>query len=104
MWTSSPDGAWERIEALIDEGTFQEMDADVIGGNPLAFPDYEKKLEADRKKTGLNEACVSGVGELNGHSVVLAVMDPHFRMASMGAAVGEKLTRAIEKQLKRNIL
>ncbi len=93
-------GAWERIEALIDEGTFQEMDADVIGGNPLAFPDYEKKLEADRKKTGLNEACVSGVGELNGHSVVLAVMDPHFRMASMGAAVGEKLTRAIEKAIE----
>ncbi|UTR05289.1 acetyl-CoA carboxylase, carboxyltransferase subunit beta [Alkalihalobacillus sp. LMS6] len=93
-------GAWERIESLIDEGTFKEMDADVVGGNPLGFPDYEGKLEKDREKTGLKEACVSGEGEMSGYSVVLAVMDPDFRMASMGAAVGEKLARAAERALE----
>ncbi len=95
-------GAWERIESLTDEGTFKEMDADVVGGNPLGFPDYESKLEKDREKTGLKEACISGEGEMNGYSVVLAVMDPDFRMASMGAAVGEKLTRAAERALETN--
>ncbi|GAF14967.1 acetyl-coenzyme A carboxyl transferase beta chain [Bacillus sp. JCM 19046] len=92
-------GAWERIEALIDEGTFQELDSEVIGGNPLGFPGYEEKLENDRIKTGMNEACVSGQGQINGYPVILSVMDADFRMASMGSAVGEKLTRAIEKAI-----
>ncbi|AST97006.1 acetyl-CoA carboxylase, carboxyltransferase subunit beta [Shouchella clausii] len=88
--------ARERIDSIIDDGTFKEAFASVKGGNPLQFPSYEEKLESDRKKTGLNEAVVTGEGKINGYPVVIAVMDPNFRMASMGSAVGEKLTRAIE--------
>lgn len=86
----------ERIASLIDEGTFTEYDAEMISGNPLEFPDYVEKLEGDRKKTKINEAVVTGTGQMNGLDVTLAVMDSRFRMGSMGSVVGEKITRAIE--------
>ncbi|MCM3380506.1 acetyl-CoA carboxylase, carboxyltransferase subunit beta [Shouchella clausii] len=95
--------ARERIDSIIDDGTFKEAFAFVKGGNPLQFPGYEEKLESDRKKTGLNEAVVTGEGKINGYPVVIAVMDPNFRMASMGSAVGEKLTRAIELATEKNV-
>ncbi|MDM5315588.1 acetyl-CoA carboxylase, carboxyltransferase subunit beta [Fictibacillus sp. b24] len=91
-----PMSSQERIASLIDEGTFTEYDADMISGNPLEFPDYVEKLEGDRKKTKINEAVVTGAGQMNGLDVTLAVMDSRFRMGSMGSVVGEKITRAIE--------
>ncbi|SDB83471.1 acetyl-CoA carboxylase, carboxyltransferase subunit beta [Shouchella lonarensis] len=92
--------AKERIAALVDAGTFKEYDQDLIGKNPLDFPGYEEKLASDQKKTGLNEAVVYGTGKINDYPVVIAVMDANFRMGSMGAAVGEKLTRAVEKAIE----
>lgn len=92
-----PMTAWERIESFIDEDTFEEINAGMVSGNPLQFPGYEEKLEKDQKKTGLNEAIVTGIGNVNGIKVVVAVMDSHFRMASMGSVVGEKITLAVEK-------
>ena len=92
-----PMTAWERIESFIDENTFEEINAGMVSGNPLQFPGYEEKLEKDQKKTGLNEAIVTGIGNVNGFKVVVAVMDSHFRMASMGSVVGEKITLAVEK-------
>jgi acetyl-CoA carboxylase carboxyl transferase subunit beta len=92
-----PMNAWERIESFIDEDTFEELNAGMVSGNPLNFPGYEEKLEKDQKKTGLNEAIVTGIGNVNGIKVVIAVMDSHFRMASMGSVVGEKITLSIEK-------
>ncbi len=92
-----PMTAYERITSLIDEGTFIEYDKDMVSENPLDFPDYLSKLEKDRQKTKINEAVVTGEGEITGYKVVIAVMDSTFRMGSMGSVVGEKITRAIEK-------
>ncbi|MGV2912891.1 acetyl-CoA carboxylase, carboxyltransferase subunit beta, partial [Bacillus safensis] len=89
--------AKQRIESLVDEGTFEEFNGHLISSNPLGFPGYEEKLEKDREKTSLNEAIVTGKGEIEGQSAVIAVMDATFRMGSMGSVVGEKITLAIEK-------
>lgn len=88
--------AQERLEHLLDDGSFQEFHAGICSENPLGFPQYMEKLQKDRKKTGLNEAVVTGEGKIDGHRLVLAVMDSRFRMGSMGSVVGEKITRAIE--------
>lgn len=87
----------ERVDSFIDEGSFEEINENMISENPLNFPDYLEKLEKDRQKTKLNEAVVTGIGAVNGHKIVVAIMDATFRMGSMGSVVGEKITRAIEK-------
>ncbi|HLR68446.1 acetyl-CoA carboxylase, carboxyltransferase subunit beta [Virgibacillus alimentarius] len=89
--------AWERIDSLFDENTFQEWDKQLISINPLGFPEYENKLEKDREKTGINEAVVTGKGLIEGNITAFAVMDASFRMGSMGSVVGEKIARAIER-------
>ncbi|MGM8215597.1 acetyl-CoA carboxylase, carboxyltransferase subunit beta [Bacillaceae bacterium W0354] len=88
--------AFERIHCLIDEGTFEEWDHDMISENPLQFPGYVEKLKKDIDKTGINEAVVTGKGDINGFPTAIAVMDANFRMGSMGSVVGEKIARAIE--------
>jgi acetyl-CoA carboxylase carboxyl transferase subunit beta len=92
-----PMPARERVESVLDAGSFREYDADMISVNPLGFPGYIEKLEEDRRKSGLNEAVVTGEGTLDGHPLVIAVMDSAFRMGSMGSVVGEKITRAVEQ-------
>lgn len=87
----------ERISSFLDAGSFQELDREMISGNPLNFPEYEEKLKKDILKTKMNEAVVTGMGRVNGLDVVVAIMDATFRMGSMGSVVGEKITRAIEK-------
>lgn len=89
--------AQERIHIFLDEDTFVSMDDHLETVNPLNFPGYTEKVKSDSNKTGLNEAVLTGVGKLKGHTIVVAVMDSHFRMGSMGSVVGEKITRAIEK-------
>lgn len=95
--------AWERIDSLFDKDTFIEWDENITSANPLNFPDYEGKLEKDRKKTGLNEGVVTGKGWIDGHAAAFAVMDSSFRMGSMGSAMGEKIARAIEKARKESL-
>ncbi|UOQ94120.1 acetyl-CoA carboxylase, carboxyltransferase subunit beta [Halobacillus shinanisalinarum] len=95
--------AFERIEHLFDEQSFEEWDKYMISNNPLNFPDYEEKLEKDRKKSDLNEAVVTGKASLNGLNTAVAVMDSRFRMGSMGSVVGEKITNAIEQARKEKI-
>lgn len=92
-----PMTAFERIDSLIDQGSFKEFDHDMRSENPLNFPDYLEKLEKDREKSNLNEAVVTGEGNISGIKVVMAIMDSQFRMGSMGSVVGEKITRAIER-------
>src|SRR5699024_7592079 len=75
---------------------FQEWDRELVSTNPLNFPDYDKKLEKDRQKTGLNEGVVTGKGLIEGQAAAFAVMDAGFRMGSMGSVIGEKIARAIE--------
>ena len=92
--------AQERIRRIADEGTFEEWDADLVGENPLNYPGYEEKIAASRVKSGLKEAVVTGICKIYGQQTVLGVMDGRFMMASMGQAVGEKITRAIERATK----
>jgi len=98
-----PMSAQGRIESLFDDDTFEEWDVGLTSENPLNFPDYEEKLEKDRQKTGLNEGIVTGQGLIGGQATAFAVMDSRFRMGSMGAAMGEKIARAIENAKQENI-
>ncbi|PTF38687.1 acetyl-CoA carboxylase, carboxyltransferase subunit beta [Staphylococcus chromogenes] len=91
-----PLSAYSRIEAISDEGTFNEFDKGMTSANPLNFPGYEEKLEKDQTKTGLNEAVVTGTATLNGIRFGVGVMDSRFRMGSMGSVVGEKLCRIVD--------
>ena len=90
----------ERIAALVDEGSFEEIDAHLDSVNALGFKDYLGKVKAYQAKTGLTEAVVTGRGRIDGTPVVLAIMDFRFLGASMGSVVGEKITRAIELATK----
>lgn len=98
-----PMNSKERIESFIDEGSFMEINDNMISKNPLNFPDYLEKLEKDRQKSKLNEAVVTGIGTVNGYKIVLAIMDSSFRMGSMGSVVGEKITQAVEKADELNL-
>ena len=95
--------AIERVEVLFDTGTFESIDNHLRTENPLEFPAYTEKVEQDAKRTGLNEAVLTGTGKINGHEVSVAIMDSYFRMGSMGSVVGEKITRAIEKATEHKI-
>lgn len=88
--------AQTRVALTLDEGSFVELDKDITSINPLGFPDYESKLAKAQKVTGLAEGAVTGEGTIDGLPVTIGVMDPGFIMGSMGSAVGEKLTRAME--------
>lgn len=91
--------ARKRVELIMDEGTFVEMDEDMLSVDPLDFKGvktYKDKLSADQKATGLKDAAITGYGTINGQKAVLAVTDSQFIMGSMGSVVGEKITRAVE--------
>ncbi len=94
------------IAILVDEGSFEETEANITSGDPLLFVDlkpYPERLAAAKKKTGLNEAVVTGRGRVEGIEIALAVMDFAFIGGSMGSAVGEKIARAGRDALKRGV-
>ena len=99
--------AYKRIELVTDAGSFEEWDAKIDEGerpeNPLNFRGYTEKVEALRVKTGLDEAVVTGKATICGHPVVIGVCDGRFMMASMGHAVGEKITRAVERATEEGL-
>ncbi len=95
--------AYRRIQMVIDEGTFEEWDHDLTGGNPVNYKGYPEKVQALQEKTGLKEAVVTGKGKINGIETVIAVCDGRFLMASMGWAVGEKITRAVERATEEKL-
>lgn len=92
--------AYERIKRVADEGTFLEWDRNLVGTDPLQFEGYEAKLAATRLRTHMKEAVITGRCRIGGRQTVLCVMDGRFFMASMGEAVGEKITRAVERATK----
>jgi acetyl-CoA carboxylase carboxyl transferase subunit beta len=95
----------ERIQSLLDSGTFKEFDTKMRSGDPLSFKglaSYKDKLEQNREKTKLEDAVIAGTGKMDGRMVSLAVMDFRFLGGSMGSVVGEKITRAIERGLDNN--
>lgn len=93
--------AYKRIEMIADEGSFEEWDMDLDGmdgpPDPLQFKGYSEKIKKLREQTGLKEAVVTGRVKINGKQAVIGVCDGRFMMASMGYAVGEKITRAVER-------
>ncbi len=93
----------KRLELMIDEGTYQRFDWKLETTNPLELEDYPKKLNLLREKTGLEEAVACGTGKIHGEEVVICIMDSGFLMGSMGAVVGEKITRSIEEAIKRKL-
>ena len=99
--------AYKRIELVTDAGSFEEWDAKIDEGerpeNPLNFRGYTEKVEALREKTGLDEAVVTGKATICGYPVVIGVCDGRFMMASMGHAVGEKITRAVERATEERL-
>ena len=95
--------AQERIARIADAGSFTEWDKELEGGNPMGFEGYEEKIAAARLKTRLKEAVVTGQCTIGGEPCVLCVMDGRFLMASMGEAVGEKITRATERATKEKL-
>lgn len=93
-----------RIEGLVDPGTFEELDFGLKSKDVLAFTgtaSYMNRLKDYQKRTGLNDAVVSGWAEIGGRRVSLAVMDFGFLGGSMGSVVGEKITRTIERATEK---
>ncbi len=95
--------AYRRIELLADKGSFEEWDIEMETDNPLGFKGYPEKLEGLKKKTGLREAVVTGRIRIEGMEAVIGVCDGQFLMASMGKAVGEKITRLVERAAKEQL-
>ena len=99
-------GGYERINTLMDKGTFQEYDKDMQSSDPLDFKGpktYKEKLAADQISTGLKEAAITGEGLLDHKKLIIAVTDSRFIMGSMGSVVGEKITRAVEAATKHKL-
>ena len=92
-----PIASRERIHSLVETCTFEEMDAEMVSVDVLKFSGYKGKLDRDKKNTMLKDAVVTGIGKIGAHQVALGVMDFRFMGGSMGAVVGEKLTRLIER-------
>lgn len=86
----------KRMKSLVDKGTFKPLRCRVEFTNPLDVADYEDKILSLREKTGLDEAVLAGTAKIDGYEAVIAVMSSKFLMGSMGIAVGEKITNAVE--------
>nr|BDY08025.1 acetyl-CoA carboxylase subunit beta [Lysimachia klattiana] len=95
----------DRIELLIDPGTWDPMDEDMVSLDPIEFHSeeepYKDRIDSYQRKTGLTEAVQTGIGQLNGIPVAIGVMDFQFMGGSMGSVVGEKITRLIEYATKK---
>src|SRR5919201_3516269 len=99
-------GARDRVEQLLDKRSFEERDAELVGGDPLEFTDakpYVERLAQAQAKTALKDAVVWGVGRLEDRPIVLAALDFAFMGGSMGSVVGEKLARAAEHALAERL-
>ncbi|NKB81699.1 MAG: acetyl-CoA carboxylase carboxyltransferase subunit beta [Nitrospirales bacterium] len=96
----------ERIDILLDPGTFHEWDADLAPGDPLVFTDtkpYPQRLVASQQKTGRKDALVIGEGQMHGRCLVVGLFDFRFMGGSMGAVVGEKICRAADRALEARL-
>lgn len=95
--------ARDRLASLFDDGVYEKLDEEVMSADPLEFVDtkpYKERIEAAKESSGLPEAIVSGSGKVGGHLVYAGAMDMSFIGGSMGSAVGEKITRLIERALE----
>jgi acetyl-CoA carboxylase carboxyl transferase subunit beta len=93
----------ERIQMTLDEGRLTEYDADMISENPLDFPGYEEKIAQAMEKTGFNDGVITGEGTIGGFPVVFGAMSFEFFTGTLGSVVGEKITRAIEAAMLKQL-
>lgn len=94
------------MDILLDPDSFTEYDAGLVSLDPLQFRDskrYPDRIAEARKKTGRNDAVISGIGAIDGRQVSVAIMDFSFIGGSMGSVVGEKIARTIERSLDRQV-
>lgn len=95
--------ARRRIKQIADEGTFEEIAKEIKTKDPLQFEGYLKKIETLQEKTKIQEAVTCGRCEIEGNKAIVAIMDGNFLMGSMGSAVGEKITIAIETAIQEKL-
>jgi len=98
--------ARERIHQLFDKDSFEELFREIKPTDPLGFVDtvsYVDRLEKAKAKTGLEEAVITGIGEIESHKIAAAIMDFDFMGGSMGSVVGEKVTKIIEEAIARRL-
>ncbi len=95
--------AVERLNITIDKDTFVEYDAGMVSKNPIDFDGYEEKVAQMQELTNLKDAVVTGECYIRNKHCVIAIMDSHFMMASMGSVVGEKIARAFERATQKNL-
>jgi len=93
----------ERLAMTIDDGSFIEMDAELLSVNPLDFPEYDAKLAGDRAKLGMNDPMVTGYCTIGGAPCLIGVAEFAFRGASMGSVFGEKITRLFERGIEEKL-
>ncbi|HUU14402.1 MAG TPA: acetyl-CoA carboxylase, carboxyltransferase subunit beta [Terriglobia bacterium] len=95
-----------RLEMLFDNGEFAEHDARLASTDPLGFRDtksYRDRLKKAEKQTGLKDALITGEGLLEGKPLIICAMEFSFIGGSMGAVVGEKITRAIDRCIQQKL-
>ena len=95
--------ARQRLAYLCDSGSFRELFAGLVGGDPLFFPNYQEKIDELRSLSREEEAVVCGRAKIGGEDCAIFVMEPAFLMGSMGCAVGEKISRLFEFALKERL-
>lgn len=96
--------AVSRLNTIFDDGDYKRLDEEIVSGDPLEFVDtkpYKDRIQAARKSSGLPEAVLCAEGKMGGHRAYVGVMDMSFIGGSMGSAVGEKLTRIIERAVEK---
>ncbi len=96
----------DRLNMLLDEGSFEEYWTSMESVDPLDFVDrvpYKERILNEQEKSGMKSACIAGKGKIFGQDVMVSVTDPSFIMGSMGSVVGEKITRTTEKALELNL-
>ena len=95
--------AYERINMTLDPDTFVETYADLTPVDPLSFPGYRDKVERDTEKTGAKDSFVTGTGEVQGRKIVIGAAEFAFMGGSMGSVNGEKVVRAMELGIEKNL-
>lgn len=95
--------AYERLDLIVDAGSFEEYDADLYSIDSLEFPEYPQKLERDVAKTGLRSEMLSGIAKIGDHSTAIAIGDVGFIGGTCGSVIGEKVTRCIERALEKKL-
>ena len=95
--------ARQRIRDLVDDGSWREYFEKDTSSNIENFPGYDQKLHKAKMTTGMNEAVIVGIGQIDSQKVVLCIMDSHFMMGSMGKVVGEKICKGVELAARKKL-